>query len=51
MHTSKVLIRCYGFHLCLNIEYKTQRHVCLVGKMGVNVGFKLTTMVQIIIYA
>jgi hypothetical protein len=42
---SKVLVSCYGFHLCLSIEYKTQSHVLEVGWVGVNVGVEPTTMV------
>jgi|UniRef100_A0A804LQ86 hypothetical protein len=40
IRTSKVPVCVYDFHLCLNIQYRTHRHVCSVDWMGMNVGFK-----------
>ena len=41
-YTCQVLICCYGFHLCLIIKYKTQKHVYFVCYVGMNVGLEPT---------
>jgi hypothetical protein len=41
-YTCYVLICCYGFHLCLIIKYKTQKHVYFVCYVGMNVGLEPT---------
>lgn len=49
--TSNVHVRCYAFHLCLSIEYKTQIHICSIGYVVVNIGLEPTTIVRIPICA